>query len=106
MDEAEPWWREGICAEIGPDLFFMDHDASSVTEAKKACSLCPVREQCLADALASDLEYGIFGGFARGHRRMLRIAVENGKDPLTVARRAIRDEKKKRRRVDWRPATR
>lgn len=101
MDEGYPWWRDGICAEIGPDLFFVGK-GQSIAEAKKACSMCPVRVQCLADALESDVEYGVFGGFARPHRRMLRIQVENGCDPTDVARRAITKEKHRRRRVDWR----
>lgn len=100
MDEPEAWWREGVCAEIGPDLFFVGK-GQSVTEAKKACAICPVRLQCLTDALDGDLQYGVFGGFARPHRRMLHIQVENGSAPRDVARRAIAAEKTRRRRVDW-----
>ena len=103
MDEDHPWWRDGVCAEIGPDLFFASaDDLKSVEEAKQACGLCPVRLQCLADSLEADLEYGIFGGFARGTRRQLRVAVENGSDPMTVARRAIAQEKRKVPRHRWR----
>lgn len=100
-DEFDPWWRRGICAEIGPDLFFVG-GGQPVTEAKKACSICPVRVQCLADSLTTDVEYGVFGGFARPMRRILAIQVGRGRDPIEVARAAIREENTKRRRVDWR----
>lgn len=87
----DPWWRRALCAEVGPDLFFVAA-GQDVKEAKKVCALCPVRAKCLTDALAMDLEYGVFGGFARPARMRMRADVERGADPMTVARTAIKRE--------------
>lgn len=100
VDEPDPWWRRGLCAELGPDLFFVS-SSGEAAEARRACFMCPVQHQCLADALESGTEHGVFGGFTRDHRRMLRIAVENGADPMKVAHRAIHQERTKKRRVSW-----
>lgn len=92
-DDCDPWWRNGICAEIGPDIFFVEV-GESVADAKAACRLCPVRIQCLADALVSDIEYGIFGGLSRLERRRLAKRVTPDRDPMWVATRAIEQERK------------
>jgi WhiB family transcriptional regulator, redox-sensing transcriptional regulator len=99
-DDFDPWWRDGLCAEIGPDLFFVGQSQSGF-EAKQVCRLCPVRAKCLADALATDVEHGIFGGMARPTRRALRVRVEQGADPMKVAEAAIKREKKTKARVTW-----
>lgn len=101
MDDEKPWWREGaVCAEIGPDLFFVGK-GQSVQEAKRACAKCPVRLQCLADSIDTTVEYGIFGGFAPAHRQMLSLQVGTTHDSTEVAERAIYKETHGRRRVDW-----
>jgi WhiB family redox-sensing transcriptional regulator len=40
--------------------------------AKAVCAACPVREQCLAHAVAYDERYGIWGGLNQDERRHLR----------------------------------
>lgn len=99
-DVFDPWWREGVCAQIGSDLFFVGQ-GQSVLEAQKACRMCTVRLQCLTDALESDVDYGVFGGFAPPYRRMLRLQVTAGKEPVSVARKAIHEETYRKRRVQW-----
>lgn len=39
--------------------------------AKKVCTGCPVRLECLADALDSRTEYGVWGGLTERERRAL-----------------------------------
>lgn len=85
---AEWWWHHATCAGIGSDLFFVDK-GDSTHDAKRACGMCPVREQCLADALCDDVEYGIFGGLSPMARRPLRALVARGHDPSDIARRAM-----------------
>lgn len=58
-----------------PDLWFpiseIGPGAAQVAEAKNVCAGCPVREDCLAFALALGLDYGVFGGMAASERREL-----------------------------------
>lgn len=100
-DSFDAWWRDALCAETGADLFFVGQ-GQSVIEAKKVCAMCPVRAKCLADALESDVEYGIFGGFARPARIPLRLLVERGKDSLVVAEAAIKRDNDRWKRRRWR----
>jgi len=44
-----------------PDLFFAEAPAD-VEAAKAICQHCPVREQCLADALERGEPWGVWGG--------------------------------------------
>ncbi|MFC4560440.1 WhiB family transcriptional regulator [Nocardiopsis mangrovi] len=44
-----------------PDLFFAEAPAD-VEAAKAVCLACPVREQCLADALERREPWGVWGG--------------------------------------------
>lgn len=90
-DECDPWWRDGLCAQIGPDIFFVGK-GESVEDAKAACRLCPVRLECLTDALTAEIEYGIFGGFSRMERRPLTKQVTTRTDARRVAARAIYQE--------------
>lgn len=67
------WRDEALCAEIGPEPFFLDKGGSGTT-ARKICSRCPVREPCLEEALAHGDEHGIWGGTGREERRKILIA--------------------------------
>ncbi|WP_017585187.1 WhiB family transcriptional regulator [Nocardiopsis ganjiahuensis] len=44
-----------------PDLFFAETPAE-VEEAKAICGACPIREQCLAEALERREPWGVWGG--------------------------------------------
>lgn len=67
-------WRElGLCAQTDPDAFYPEHGGSA-TEAKRICAGCEVRDRCLADALARDERFGIWGGLSGYERRRLRAA--------------------------------
>ncbi|GHC76337.1 hypothetical protein GCM10007079_12570 [Nocardiopsis terrae] len=44
-----------------PDLFFAESPAE-VEQAKAICGACPIREQCLADALERREPWGVWGG--------------------------------------------
>ncbi|HEY1324318.1 MAG TPA: WhiB family transcriptional regulator [Streptosporangiaceae bacterium] len=68
----------GACRTADPDLFF-GPDAERVTDckarvakAKAVCAGCPVREACLAYAMAAGEPYGIWGGLTEDERRALR----------------------------------
>lgn len=66
----QPWAVDALCAQTDPDLFFPT-DSAEVAAARRVCADCPVRQQCLADALADPALRGIWGGTTRTERRRL-----------------------------------
>ncbi|MFC7327692.1 WhiB family transcriptional regulator [Marinactinospora rubrisoli] len=57
-----PWLGEvEVPCRLEPDLFFAEAPAD-VEAAKAVCADCPVREQCLADALERREPWGVWGG--------------------------------------------
>ena len=64
------WHGRGLCVGEDPDVFFPSHGAPG-TKARKICTACTVREQCLDYAVAAD-EFGIWGGLDQQERRSLR----------------------------------
>jgi WhiB family redox-sensing transcriptional regulator len=64
------WHGRGTCVGEDPDVFFPSHGDPG-TEARKVCTACTVREQCLDYAVVAD-EFGIWGGLDQQERRNLR----------------------------------
>lgn len=62
----------GNCASIDPEVFFPDKLNTTTRIAKQICLDCPVRTQCLQEALDREEEFGIWGGLTAGER--LRLA--------------------------------
>ena len=70
----EPDWQErALCAQTDPEAFFPEKGGST-REAKRICSGCEVRAECLDYALAHDERFGIWGGLSERERRRLRHA--------------------------------
>ncbi|TQN30887.1 transcription factor WhiB [Haloactinospora alba] len=57
------------CREIDPDVLFVQGAAQN--RAKLICRGCPVRTECLAEALDNRIEYGVWGGMTERERRAL-----------------------------------
>jgi len=53
------WKLRGLCNEVDESAFFPPEDAEPQT---LPCDHCPVRTQCLIDALAHENTVGIWGG--------------------------------------------
>lgn len=74
---SEDWRDDALCRQVDPELFFTAgrSDASrnreQIRQAKSVCHLCPVASQCLAWALATSQEYGVWGGLSEEERRPL-----------------------------------
>lgn len=51
------------------DAFFPE--AAEQKRARLLCSGCPVRAQCLAEALDNRIEWGVWGGMTERERRLL-----------------------------------
>ena len=81
-------WRDAAaCRDADPDLFFpvgTTGDAIEDTAAAVAlCRRCPVREQCLEYAMATNQRDGIWGAMSEDDRMRMRSA--------WVAARRLRD---------------
>ena len=69
--EDQGWQERALCAETDPEAFFPEKGGST-REAKKICTGCEVRAECLEYALANDERFGIWGGLSERERRRLR----------------------------------
>ena len=73
------WQTEAKCGGTKTSLFF-DKDER---EAKKICRTCPVKADCLQDALVYDYD-GVWGGTTRRERRKIKH-VKDLRDDLKEA---------------------
>jgi WhiB family redox-sensing transcriptional regulator len=71
LPEDQGWQESALCAETDPEAFFPEKGGST-REAKKICTGCEVRSECLEYALANDERFGIWGGLSERERRRLR----------------------------------
>ena len=76
------WRHEAACREEDPEVFFPVGNTgpalAQIEEAKKICERCPVKEPCLAWALESGQDAGVWGGLSEDERRaMKRRAARN-----------------------------
>ena len=69
-DESD-WHERALCAQTDPEAFFPEKGGST-REAKKICTGCEVRSECLSYALANDERFGIWGGLSERERRRLK----------------------------------
>jgi len=63
------WASRGACRDVDPETLFVVGAAQH--KAKVICLRCPVRFDCLADALDSRTEFGVWGGMTERERRTL-----------------------------------
>jgi WhiB family redox-sensing transcriptional regulator len=61
------WARKAQCKEAGLDTMFVR--GAEQNRAKNVCAGCPVKMECLAEALDSKLEWGVWGGMTERERR-------------------------------------
>ena len=73
VEMTEEGWRlDALCAETDPEAFFPEKGGST-REAKRVCTGCAVRAECLEFALTNDERFGIWGGLSERERRRLRL---------------------------------
>jgi WhiB family redox-sensing transcriptional regulator len=68
--------HRAICRDEDPELFFPvgtgDPALKQIAEAKTVCRRCPVASECLAWALDSGQDAGVWGGMSEDERRALK----------------------------------
>jgi WhiB family redox-sensing transcriptional regulator len=66
---VEDWAPRAACKGTTPDQLFVR--GAEQNKAKQLCSSCPVRTECLAEALDNQIEWGVWGGMTERERRAL-----------------------------------
>jgi WhiB family redox-sensing transcriptional regulator len=69
MSWNEMWANVALCKESAPDELFVR--GAEQHKAKVVCGACPVRAECLAEALDNEIEWGVWGGLTERERRAL-----------------------------------
>lgn len=81
------WTAHAACRDRPPEDLFVQGAAQH--RAKLICRPCPVRTECLAEALDSRIQFGIWGGMTERERRALlrrRPEVTSWPDLLRTAK--------------------
>jgi WhiB family redox-sensing transcriptional regulator len=61
------------CRDVPTDTFYPERgDPLGTGPAKRICAGCPVRAECLADALERGDPWGVWGGLSERERRRLK----------------------------------
>jgi WhiB family redox-sensing transcriptional regulator len=87
MDQGD-WRISASCRNEEPDELFVR--GAEQRKAKLVCLGCPVRTECLAEALDNRIEFGVWGGMTERERRALlrrRPDVLSWRELLDAARR-------------------
>jgi WhiB family redox-sensing transcriptional regulator len=90
--EQADWRVNAACRDEDPDGLFVR--GKEQRKAKLVCIACPVRTECLAEALDGRIEFGVWGGMTERERRALlrrRPDVESWLELLTEAKRQHAD---------------
>jgi WhiB family redox-sensing transcriptional regulator len=70
------WRHRAVCRDEDPELFFPIGNTGpalmQIEEAKAVCRRCPVMSECLAWALESGQDAGVWGGLSEDERRALK----------------------------------
>ena len=70
-DSDQSWAAKALCATDSPDALFVQ--GAGQRQVRSRCFACEVRLECLADALQSEANFGVWGGLTERERRaMLR----------------------------------
>ncbi|MDO5025148.1 MAG: WhiB family transcriptional regulator [Trueperella sp.] len=74
----QTWAVRAACADVDPDSLFVRGAAQR--QVRQVCFSCPVRIECLADALDSNTTFGVWGGLTERERRALLRRYPNEND--------------------------
>ncbi|XVQ12902.1 WhiB family transcriptional regulator [Spirillospora sp. CA-255316] len=70
------WRHRAACRDVDPELFFPIGNTGpallQIEEAKQVCRRCDVTDACLAWALESGQDSGVWGGMGEDERRALK----------------------------------
>jgi WhiB family redox-sensing transcriptional regulator len=77
------WWAKARCNDGAATLtsLFFSEDLIDIARAKAICSKCPVRAECLAEALERQEPCGVWGGQLLHNGRILAQKRKRGRPP-------------------------
>jgi len=87
MSWNDDWATAAKCRKASPDKLFVK--GAQQHKAKVVCAACPVRTECLAEALDNEVEWGVWGGLTERERRAVlrkRPQVSSWTELLRIAR--------------------
>jgi WhiB family transcriptional regulator, redox-sensing transcriptional regulator len=70
-ETALAWQTDALCSQTDPEAFFPEKGGST-RDAKRVCTSCDVKAECLEYALQNDERFGIWGGLSERERRKLK----------------------------------
>lgn len=85
MTWNDNWAASAACRGSSDDLFVKGAEQN---RAKQVCGRCPVKAECLVEALDNRIEWGVWGGMTERERRALlrrRPNVTTWKSVMQVA---------------------
>ncbi|WP_344685006.1 WhiB family transcriptional regulator [Saccharopolyspora taberi] len=85
--DRHDWRLDAACRGDEPDQLFVRGGQQRM--ARMVCFGCPVRTECLSEALDNRIEFGVWGGMTERERRALlrrRPDVRSWKELLEMAR--------------------
>ncbi len=56
------WREQAICIDMPPGFFYPERSHEKAAAAKAVCATCPVRQECLDEAIENNEKYGVWGG--------------------------------------------
>jgi len=65
---VDDWTLQAKCRGLQDELF---PEGADQKRARSVCFTCPVRNECLAEALDNRIEWGVWGGLTERERRQL-----------------------------------
>lgn len=68
-DPDQSWATRALCAQDTPDALFVQ--GAEQRQVRSICMNCEVRLECLADALESEVRFGVWGGLTERERRAM-----------------------------------
>lgn len=89
-DFREDWAAAARCRGTGDVLFA---EGAAQRRVRVLCDDCPVRRECLAEALDNNMEWGVWGGMTERERRALlrqRPDVTSWRDVLVQGTASVR----------------
>jgi len=90
---TDRWWDRAMCKDADPRFFFPEGTLrNSYKVARQYCSICPVKAQCLKDALSHPDTFGMWGGTTQNEREAIndrgklavKAAIGHGDKPGTL----------------------
>jgi len=85
----DDWASAAVCKQASPDELFVR--GAEQHRAKLVCGGCPVRTECLAEALDNEIEWGVWGGMTERERRAVLAKRPNVTSWRTLLETAMSD---------------